>query len=199
MTDENQDQEEDKQSITKTITIISYGHSNKAPKTYPDSIIFDVRDFSEVDREELSDDLSEELSGEENKGNNGISAEYQDALMKTESNQILYDNIFNELKEKLLPILNSPDEEIIKVFICGEYGIHRSVAVAEILAINLKTGLDSMGIENLSDKSVDICAEHRDIDLCKNDGEKSFYRKNKKLLNQDRSRRRDNKSKKRYG
>lgn len=185
--EENQEENQEKHSIAKTITIISYGYSNKTPKIYPDSITFDVRDFSEVDNE-ISDE------------NNGTSAEYQDAFTKTESNQILYDNIFNELKEKLLPALDSSDEEIIKVFVGGEYGVHRSVAIVEMLARDLKTCLDSMKIENISEKSIDIDTEHRDIDLHKEEEEeKSHWRKNKKLLGQDRSRRRDMKSKNRYG
>lgn len=178
--------DETKELINKTITIISYGHTNKKPKLYPDSIVYDVRDFTEIDKE---------VSNE----HDGTSADYQDLFTKTESNQTNYSDLFVDLKEKLLPIFNNSEEENIKVFVGGENGVHRSVAIAEMFARDLRTDLDSMNIENKNDKEIEISAEHRDIDLKKEaEEEGKLNRKNKKLLSQDRSRRRDYKAKRIY-
>lgn len=168
------DEDEVDEKYSKTINLVSFGFTNGKPRASDDDTVISVRDMFNVEKR-LRDN------------HNGTSTELQRALMDMEANKERYDEILEELKPDLTDMINTDDDEEITIYVGCEVGKHRSVAVVSLMFKDLPEILKKLPIKNRKNKEIHMNIEHRDL-------ERNGFRKNKKNLEQDRSRRRDKKS-----
>lgn len=117
----------------------------------------------------------------------GTAKELQTALLDIDANKESYDFILEGLKSQVSEFVSDDfdDEYEMTVYVGCDDGKQRSVAVACMLDRDLRTYVKQL---NLGDIKVTFNLEHRDLKA-------STVRKNKKFIDQNRSKNRDKKYK----